>query len=211
MSSGTLKMIRALLLGTLLLSGCLGEPARERAFDITDLFLPLEAFPENWQEVGEIKAMGPNSSIGLGDPDDAYIAYKIRQGPNNVAYYYVYWNEYTGLAEVWFDKTQRTAFNNNRVTIVIPWSTPDALSYRSAHADQFHVACATIEMVGRGVVCKVIARYEEFGVQFHSNISSEIMSLEEFNTIVCQIDALFVARLELSDEPIDCEPASGGV
>jgi hypothetical protein len=207
MSNITLKMVRGLLLGTLLLTGCLalGEPAKERAFDISDLFLSLDVFPENWQEVGEIRPMGPDSSIGIGDPDDAYISYSIQKAPNNIAYYYVYWNEYTGWAEQWFDRALDTGFSDNRVSIAVPWSTPDELSYRSAHADQFHVACATLEMVRRSEVCKVIVRYEEFGVEFHSGIRPETLTLEEFNDIVCRIDAVFVARLGLSDEPIDCQ------
>lgn len=202
-----MKKILGLLLGTLLLVGCLdmGEPAKERAFDVSDLFLPLDVFPENWQEVGDVRPMGPDSSIGIGDPDDAYISYKVRQAPTNLAYYYVYWNEYTGSAESWFNRTLKTDFSDGRVSIAVPWNTPDELSYRSAHADKFHVACATLEMVGRKLVCKVIAQYEEFGVMFHSVIRPDALTLEQFNTLVCQIDAVFVARLELSDEPIDCQ------
>lgn len=217
MPKSTIKVVLGvLLLAILMLGGCcyyltapyLTAPV-ERDFNVTDLFLPLDLFPENWQEVGEIRPMGPNSSIAIGDPDDAYISYKIRQAPTNMAYYYVY-NEYNeGIAKRWFDRMLRTEFNNNRVSVEEPWHTPDELSYHSTYADQFHVACFVSHMVKRTFVCEVVAQYEEFGVDFHSVIEPDTLTLEEFNTIVCHIDAVFVARLGLSEEPISCDTIPG--
>lgn len=191
----------------LLLAGCqmTASPPPERDFGVADLFLPLDVFPENWQEVGEIRAMGPDSALGFGDPEDGYLPYKIRGAPSNMARYYVYYNYTTGEAKRWYDRELRIGFDNNRVTIAEPWHTPEELTYRSAYTDRFHMACATMEIAGRRTVCEIIAQYEEFGVQFHSVIHPDTLLLEEFNTIACRIDALFVARLELSEQPINCD------
>lgn len=210
MSNPKISIERALpLLVVLMLAGCLsmGSPAKERDFGAASLFLPLSAFPEGWKEVGEIRPMGPDSAIGVGDPDDAFLSYSTRQNKLNVATYYVYWNATTGGAERWFERTLKAHFSNNRVSVAEPWSTPDELSYRSPYADRFHVACFISEIIDRRMVCDVIAQYEEFGVEFHSVVADDTLSVQEFNTVVCQIDALFVARLELSQVPVVCATA----
>lgn len=206
------KLTRTALLTAFLLlalTSCYlaGPPAKERDFGATDMFLPLDLFPENWQEVGEIRPMGPDSALGFGDTDDAFLGYNIKQAPTNMAYYYVYKNSAEGLAKSWFSKMLESRFSNRRVSISQPWQTPDAISYQSTFADQFHVACAEMELVNKVTVCRIIARYEEFCVDFHSVIRDNTLSLQEFNTIVCHIDAVFVARLGLSKEPIDCDEA----
>lgn len=198
-----------LLLLACMLVACLraGEPAEPRDFDITDLFLPLDTFPDNWQEVGDIQAMGPDSSLGFGDTDDASQVYKVRQKGLNVASYYVYKNDSIAEAERWYDRDLSFWFSKSPLfgQLFDEKSTPKEVSYRSAHADQFYVACEIRKTpVDSGYRCGVIAQYEEFGVVFHTVVEPDTVSLEGFNTIVCNIDALFVARLALSSQPIDC-------
>lgn len=199
-----------LLLLACMLVACLRtvEPAKPRDFGITDLFLPLEALPDNWQEVGGIQAMGPDSFLGFGDTDDASQIYGVRQGRIPVASYYVYKNDSIAEAEDWFDRDLSFWFHKSPLfgQLFGEESTPQEVSYRSAYADQFHVACEIWKTpVDSGYTCGVIAQYEEFGVFFDTVVKPDTVSLEGFNTIVCNIDALFVARLALSSQPIDCQ------
>ncbi|MBX7251979.1 MAG: hypothetical protein K1X50_08345 [Candidatus Promineofilum sp.] len=199
-----------LLLLACMLMACLRavEPAKPRDFGITDLFLPLDALPDNWQEVGDIQAMGPDSSLGFGDTDDAFQIYGVRQGRIPVASYYVYKNDSIAEAERWYDRDLSFWFSKSPIfgQLFDENSTPKEVSYRSAYADQFHVACEYRKTpVDSGYTCGVIAQYEEFGVFFDTVVKPDTVSLEGFNTIVCHIDALFVARLALSSQPIDCK------
>lgn len=186
------------LLFIFLTTGCfvLGNPAKERDFELADLFLPIGEFPDGWKEVGTIRPMGPNSAIGVGDSDDVYQRYNTQRARNNVGGYYVYWNASTGLAASQFNRLPQLGPNNSE-----PWDTPDALSYRSPYADRFYAACGPR-------ACRMIAQYEEFVVEFLSGIGPDTMSVEEFNTMVCKIDARFVERLSLSDEPVLCDNAT---
>jgi len=66
-----------------------------------------------------------------------------------------------------------------------PWETPDALTYRSPIANQYHVACG----LEHGIyMCTMIAQYEEYYIFFNAHMSPDAMTFQDLERVLLAID-----------------------
>lgn len=182
----------------LLLNSCItGPPAPTRSFTTEDLLLTETDVPSHWH-LARIAPMG--SSIGLGDEEDDRRAMFTQ--PNDekhlvFASHMVLHFDNNSRAARWYKQKQPAWFNDNRVSIEEPWQRLPELSYQSAFAQQYHVACKISNMTGRKQVCSMIAQYEEYVVIFHSTIESYSVSVAGFNELVRRIDEIMATHLQV--------------
>jgi len=63
-----------------------------------------------------------------------------------------------------------------------------------------YTVCCTIRTGTRPRGCAFQGRYDQFIVEFNSVVDSEVMTIEQFNDIVAEIDQIMVDNLDLSVE-----------
>lgn len=155
--------------------------------------MPASSLPETWEMVSTPQPMG--ASLGFGNEDDSYVAYKLIEGKYNLAYHYVYQYNNLQAAQEGYVDLEASNFNDKRVTIDASWQTPQQLSYHSVVANQFYMACTINNVAGRREVCQLIAQYGRFVTVFHSVISTDTMSLINFNTVAKKLDEHMITKL----------------
>lgn len=67
------------------------------------------------------------------------------------------------------------------------WIVPEGLSYNSSIADQFRVACAVRYPIPEEV-CQFIGQYGVYVVRFHTHMSPELMTYQDLERILLDID-----------------------
>ena len=169
-----LGFIMALFCGmtyyVILLKSCLFlNCVEERSFNVLDLDLPADLFPDQ----AIINPMlRPSTSEGAFDSGSKT----------------VYWRAGNGIAtyKVWRFRKEREASQayiaESGGTIYI---ANKELLYQSSIADEFSTGCGRLQNFE--FRCKMTARYQEYTVNFNSIIDDE-MSIEMFNEVITFID-----------------------
>ena len=98
-------------------------------------------------------------------------------------------------AESVYDTELLYLFRDESIVRDSPWQIPDQLSYVSPYTNRQHMACTTYSSL---YICQYLAQYEEFVTVFSSYIDERVMTLEQFNGVVQQIDQRFAQLLQLS-------------
>lgn len=169
---------------------CLGD--REvipRPFTAFDLLIGEDDLPTYWQVDGT-----PVSPLGEGDEDDSYVVF-IAANSDAMAAQTIYRLPSRKTAESVYDTELPYLFRDESIVRDSPWQIPNQLSYFSPYTNRQHMACASYSS---RYICQHIAQYEEFVTVFSSYIDERVMSLEQFNSVVQQIDQRFAQFLQLS-------------
>jgi hypothetical protein len=169
---------------------CLGD--REvipRPFTAFDLLIGEDALPIYWQVDGT-----PVSPLGEGDEDDSYVVF-IAANSDAMAAQTIYRLPSRKTAESVYDTELPYLFRDESIVRDSPWQIPDQLSYVSPYTNRQHMACTTYSSL---YICQYLAQYEEFVTVFSSYIDERVMTLEQFNGVVQQIDQRFAQLLQLS-------------
>ena len=169
---------------------CLGD--REvipRPFTAFDLLIGEDALPIYWQVDGT-----PVSPLGEGDEDDSYVVF-ITANSDAMAAQTIYRLPSRKTAESVYDTELPYLFRDESIVRDSPWQIPDQLSYVSPYTNRQHMACTTYSSL---YICQYLAQYEEFVTVFSSYIDERVMTLEQFNGVVQQIDQRFAQLLQLS-------------
>ena len=169
---------------------CLGD--REvipRPFTAFDLLIGEDALPIYWQVDGT-----PVSPLGEGDEDDSYVVF-IAANSDAMAAQTIYRLPSRKTAESVYDAELPYLFRDESIVRDSAWQIPDQLSYVSPYTNRQHMACTTYSSL---YICQYLAQYEEFVTVFSSYIDERVMTLEQFNGVVQQIDQRFAQLLQLS-------------
>jgi len=67
------------------------------------------------------------------------------------------------------------------------WIVPEGISYNSPVADQFRVACA-VRYPSPEERCRFIGQYDVYVVKFHTHMSPELMTYQDLERILLDID-----------------------
>lgn len=189
---GSLGLIITLFL-IVVAARCLGD--REvipRPFTAFDLLIGEDDLPTYWQVDGTPVSLV--TGLGEGDEDDSYVVF-IAANSDAMAAQRIYRLPSRKTAESIFDTELPRRFRDKTVIRDSPWQIPDQLSYVSPYTNRQHMACTTYSTL---YICEYIAQYEEFVTIFSSYIDERVMSLEQFNGVVQQIDQRFAQFLQLS-------------
>ena len=163
----------------LFLNGCIWwECASPRSFDVLDLELPSNLFPNK----------ADYNSIYLVDDDNPETLRSSGQT--------IYWDNGNGLAiyivDMYatsknslrdFERTKKSFFSDRNTKIL--WDKPKELSYTGPLADNFFMGCGVL--IRNDYRCGVVAQYQEFVLFFNTTIS-EKMSYDDFQIIVIYMD-----------------------
>lgn len=189
LSIGSIGLIMALFL-IVFATRCLSD--REvipRPFTAFDLLIGEDALPIYWQVDGT-----PVSPLGEGDEDDSYVVF-IAANSDAMAAQTIYRLPSRKTAESVYDTELPYLFRDESIVRDSPWQIPDQLSYVSPYTNRQHMACTTYSSL---YICQYLAQYEEFVTVFSSYIDERVMTLEQFNGVVQQIDQRFAQLLQLS-------------
>ena len=160
-----------------------------RPFTAFDLLIGEDALPIYWQVDGT-----PVSPLGEGDEDDSYVVF-IAANSDAMAAQTIYRLPSRKTAESVYDTELPYLFRDESIVRDSPWQIPDQLSYVSPYTNRQHMACTTYSSL---YICQYLAQYEEFVTVFSSYIDERVMTLEQFNGVVQQIDQRFAQLLQLS-------------
>lgn len=171
------------LLGFLI--GCISpqEPTPTRGFTTRDLLIDLSDMPSGWTAGVDL-----SMPISEGGSDDSVIMFKILSPVLYVAGHWVWHYSNPTRAAINYEKKLVGDFNSNSMAALTPWEVPDGWSYQSLLADQFHFACYETEINVRRTICQSMGQYEEYLVIFHSAMSPQFMTYEDFEHILGIID-----------------------
>jgi len=187
-----LILIKLLLFG-LLLTGCAYSPP-ERDFADVDLLINVNDMPEGWAEA-EFTENYPYS----------------KEGAENLALRYFYFTSTTYLVkageDVYHYRNARAAYlgyksiedlyMTQRASDLTPWETPPEFVFSTALADRWRFACAynsfapSAEFGSRSRICRYLAQYEEFVVDFGVTMEVDgiiFITLEEITDVIETID-----------------------
>lgn len=188
------RILVAVILGAMSsVSGCsrANSNQAERDFTTLDLLIPIERMPPGWEISGEPRPM----SSGEGGPDDSQVQFKPLTEKYNLARHWVWQYNDTEEASKGFERQFLRWFNSNSIAIDRPWREPDGWSYSSPDANEFHVACTINNVVTTKEVCQAIWQYDEFVIVFGSVIRQELMTMEQFESVVREIDRIMASYL----------------
>lgn len=171
-------------------SSCLSDrESIPRPFTAFDLLIGEDALPTYWQVDG-----APVPPLGDGDEDDSYVVF-IAANSDALAAQTIYRLPSRKTAESVYDTELPYLFRDESIVRDSPWQIPNQLSYVSPYTNRRHMACTLYSTL---YICQYIAQYEEFVTIFSSYIDKRVMSLEQFNGVVQQIDQRFAQFLQLS-------------
>lgn len=159
-----------------------------------ELILPISQFPSSWEVSGNPKPMG--SGIGFGDEDDFYANYKLKNNKHIISSQYVLYFSSLHQAKNEYSRLEGSEFNDNSIAISQAWERPREIEFSSNIADQYRVACAINNVAGEKQVCKVMIQYGQYIIIFTTIISPDIMTLEEFNSLIQFLDEFVIQKLE---------------
>lgn len=164
-------------------AGCRGmftcKPPPAAPCDIETLLVQETAFPEGWEESGSPRVEEATVRFGIE---------KIGTGfstPNQgVAIQDVYRARDTGAAASGYQDFM-SFFSLHREET--EWFLPSELTYNSLGADRFRLGCSTDRTSGVER-CQLIAQYGVYLLRFHTYMSPEMMTFENLELILQDID-----------------------
>jgi hypothetical protein len=174
--------VAVFLLAVLVVVGTLTVVRREnQKCSIDSLVLGEEGMPEGWKKEWSIL---PPALDTLG----AQHAYSIfMQNGDETAHHtvYHYSNEWLAIFHIWFD--DEVFFP----TVGWDWSELEGANRLSLDADQQQIRCGDSNDPYLGSRCAAVLRYGPYISDFSSSTREGVMSTEDFEQIVLQIDDLF--------------------
>jgi hypothetical protein len=177
--------IALLLILALPISGCRDDPVPQRDFGSSDLLIDLSVLPTNW-EAYPPRLPFEEESLAVGDSDDMVVVFSEVGGIPNAGRHYVFRLGSIEEAERLYDRKVYTRFSG--------WFQPEALVFFSPYTNRLYSACTVSSGSQR---CMVMAQYEEFVTVFHAAVDPGVMTLDEFDAVVQQIDWTFASLLDL--------------
>lgn len=172
---------------------CLGDrESIPRPFTAFDLLIGEDVLPTPWQVDGTPVPLV--TVLGEGDEDDSYVVFVVADSSATAAQR-IYRLPSHKVAESVYDTELPYRFKDQSIVRNTPWHIPNQLSYVSPYTERQHIACT---MLSNRFICEYLAQYEEFVTLFSSDIDESAMSLEQFNSVVEQIDHRFAQFLDLS-------------
>lgn len=148
----------------------------ERPCSVVSLVLDAVPFPARV----DARADAPRSPLHNSPRESAGLTIYFTGG---IANHEVYQTSSTAIAARQFRHEEKAQFSTAKN--YGPWQTPEILTYRSPIADQYHVACGTVDNI---YMCITLAQYEEYYVWFHTHISSDGLHVEDLEPILRAID-----------------------
>jgi hypothetical protein len=167
-------------LGQYILSGCFfWECAPKRNFHVLDWELPPNLFPA---EAMIDRISPPSDGYGLIESGEQTIY--IGHNPA------VYTIERFPRVKNAIDQYARDKKHMRDPKTNMEWKPPNTLTFSSATADEFYIACGDFFQYR----CEMVARYQEYIVFFGAMINDE-MPYAQFENIVAYIDKQISSRL----------------
>ncbi len=189
--AGALGLIFTLFL-IVVASSCLSDrESVPRPFTAFDLLIGEDDLPTYWQVDGT--PVSAVAGLGEGDEDDSYVVFNAADS-DALAAQTIYRTSSRKVAESIYDSELPILFRDESIVRDSPWQIPEQLSYVSPYTNRRHMACTNYSNL---IICQYIAQYEEFVTVFSSYIDERVMSLEQFNGVVQQIDQRFAEFLQL--------------
>lgn len=178
--SGLLLVAVALFIGT---SGCCGVllcvPPPAAPCAIETLLVSETVFPERWEQQGLPDSRGAPASFGV-----ERIGIGFSTSTRGGAVQAVYRAFDTRTAAAGYHDFMSYFSVRERET---EWTLPAELTYHSQIADQFRLGCSTHSASGVQR-CQFIGQYNVYLVVFHTYMSSDLMTYEDFEHILQDID-----------------------
>lgn len=173
-------------------------------FPTDRLLLSIEAFPPHWDVSGPPMPGGPNT-WGYGDEeDDRYLEFVANLGGEPVhAYQRIMQFRTVTRAERWFEGDTGALYSTFEDRVGRSADGATQLRYEGilngTGKDLYGIGCTVLRGT-RPRRCAFSARYDQFIVEFNSVIDPEVMTIQQFNAIVAEIDRIMVDNLDLSSE-----------
>lgn len=147
--------------------------------DIETLIVQEGLFPEGWQRLGEPRAEDAPSLLGVEKIGTAFST-PARGG----AIQDVYRTFDTRAAVSGYEKLLSHFSVRSEET---EWTLPEALDYHGSTADQFRLGCSTW-LPTNVESCQFLGQYGVYLVRFHTLMSPDMMTYEDLEHILQDID-----------------------
>ena len=159
------------------------ECAPERSFDLEDLNMAKELFPED----AEVNILHPMN--GKEGAEEAVITANYWDGMGGLAIYQVYRYSTIEGAREKFNFTKQSFFFHKREKPLVPM--PE-LIFISSNTDEFYIGCGNVHLTYR---CGFVAQYQEH-VLFFNAIIDKKMTIQDFGEVVEYLDFTMETLLE---------------
>jgi hypothetical protein len=173
------------------LSGCCGVilcvPPPTAPCEIETLLIDESVFPEGWEQLGLPRSKRATvsfgvekSGIGFSTPTRGVAGHDVYRAVSARA-------AAAGYRDFMSDFLVREGETE--------WTLPAEISYRSQVADQFRLGCST-HIAGGVQCCQFIGQYGVYLVRFHTYMSPDMMTYEDLEYILQDIDQRMAGCLD---------------